>query len=132
LAPGQYAVVGPHRNTATGPDNITTIGTTAAAPYAQEIRLGDLAATLGAGGRRPVVVSSNVGNANSYPKDPNTSWGFDIEALALAQRLGYKIGIVPARWLNDDRSHVKLSDYLHVLGDTFTVRRNLLSKKYRL
>lgn len=59
-------------------------------------------------------------------------WGFDIEVLALAQRLGYKIGIVPARWLNDDRSHVKLSDYLHVLGDTFTVRRNLLSKKYRL
>lgn len=59
-------------------------------------------------------------------------WGFDIEVLALAQRLGYKIGIVPARWLNDDRSHVKLSDYLHVLGDTFTVRRNLLSGKYRL
>ena len=34
-------------------------------------------------------------------------WGFDIEVLALAQRLGYKIGIVSARWLNDDRSHVK-------------------------
>lgn len=59
-------------------------------------------------------------------------WGFDIEVLALAQRLGYKIGIVSARWLNDDRSHVKLSDYFHVLGDTFTVRRNLLSGKYRL
>jgi dolichyl-phosphate beta-glucosyltransferase len=59
-------------------------------------------------------------------------WGFDIEVLALAQRLGYKIGIVSARWLNDDRSHVKLSDYLHVLGDTFTVRRNLLNGKYRL
>ncbi len=59
-------------------------------------------------------------------------WGFDIEVLALAQRLGYKIGIVPARWLNDDRSHVKLSDYFHVLGDTFTVRRNLLRGKYRL
>ena len=59
-------------------------------------------------------------------------WGFDIEVLALAQRLGYQIGIVPARWLNDDRSHVKLSDYLHVLGDTFIVRRNLLSGKYRL
>ncbi len=59
-------------------------------------------------------------------------WGFDIEVLALAQRLGYKIGIVSARWLNDDRSNVKLSDYLHVLGDTFTVRRNLLSGKYRL
>jgi glycosyltransferase involved in cell wall biosynthesis len=59
-------------------------------------------------------------------------WGFDIEVLALAQRLGYKIGIVPARWLNDDRSHVKLVDYLHVLGDTLAVRRNLLSGKYKL
>lgn len=59
-------------------------------------------------------------------------WGFDIEVLALAQRMGYRIGMVPARWLNDDRSHVKLADYLRVLGDTFTVRRNLLNNKYRL
>jgi len=59
-------------------------------------------------------------------------WGFDIEVLALAQRLNYKIGIVPARWLNDDRSHVKMSDYLRVLGDTFTVRRNLLAGRYNL
>lgn len=59
-------------------------------------------------------------------------WGFDIEVLALAQRLKYKIGIVPARWFNDDRSHVRLSDYIHVLGDTFAVRRNLLTGKYRL
>lgn len=59
-------------------------------------------------------------------------WGFDIEVLALAQRMGYRIGMVPARWLNDERSHVKLVDYLHVLGDTFAVRRNLLTGKYRL
>ena len=59
-------------------------------------------------------------------------WGFDIEVLALAQRMGYKIGIVPAGWINDDRSHVKLVNYLHVLGDTFTVRRNLLTGKYKL
>lgn len=59
-------------------------------------------------------------------------WGFDIEVLALAQRMGYRIGIVPARWLNDDRSHVRLADYLRVLADTFTVRRHLLTKKYRL
>lgn len=59
-------------------------------------------------------------------------WGFDIEVLALAQRLNYRIGIVPARWLNDDRSHVRMSDYVRVLGDTFTVRRNLLTGKYKL
>jgi len=59
-------------------------------------------------------------------------WGFDIEVLALAQRLNYKIGVVPAHWFNDDRSHVRLSDYIHVLGDTFTVWRNLLTGKYQL
>ncbi len=59
-------------------------------------------------------------------------WGFDIEVLALARALNYKIGIIPARWINDDRSHVKLSDYLCVLRDTFKVRANLLMGKYGL
>jgi glycosyltransferase involved in cell wall biosynthesis len=59
-------------------------------------------------------------------------WGFDIEVLALAQRLKYNIGIIPALWHNDDRSHVRMADYLHVLADTFAVRRNLLIGKYRL
>ena len=59
-------------------------------------------------------------------------WGFDIEVLALARAFNYKIGIVPAHWINDERSHVKLPDYLRVLADTFTVRRNLLAGKYDL
>jgi dolichyl-phosphate beta-glucosyltransferase len=58
-------------------------------------------------------------------------WGFDIEVLALAQRLKYNIGIIPALWHNDNRSHVRMSDYLHVLGDTFAVRRNLLTGRYK-
>ena len=59
-------------------------------------------------------------------------WGFDIDVLALARALNYKIGIIPARWINDDRSHVKLPDYLCVLRDTFKVRANLLMGKYGL
>lgn len=59
-------------------------------------------------------------------------WGFDIEVLALARALNYRIGIIPAHWINDDRSHVRSSDYLRVLVDTFCVRRNFLSGKYRL
>ena len=59
-------------------------------------------------------------------------WGFDIEVLALARALNYKIGIVPAHWINDERSHVRFSDYLRVLADTFTVRRNFLAGKYDL
>lgn len=59
-------------------------------------------------------------------------WGFDIEALALAQALNYRIGIIPAHWINDDRSHVRSLDYLKVLTDTWAVRRNLRAGKYQL
>ena len=59
-------------------------------------------------------------------------WGFDIEVLALALALKYRIGIIPAHWINDERSHVRPMDYLRVLADTFAVRRNLLSGRYPL
>jgi dolichyl-phosphate beta-glucosyltransferase len=59
-------------------------------------------------------------------------WGFDIEVLALARALNYKIGIIPARWVNDDRSHVRSFDYLRVLADTFKIRMNLITGRYNL
>jgi glycosyltransferase involved in cell wall biosynthesis len=59
-------------------------------------------------------------------------WGFDIEVLALARALHYKIGMIPAHWINDQRSHVKPTDYLAVLADTFTVRWNLMAGNYDL
>jgi dolichyl-phosphate beta-glucosyltransferase len=59
-------------------------------------------------------------------------WGFDIEVLALAQALHYRIGIIPARWVNDERSHVRLRDYLRVLADTFQIRRNFRQGKYQI
>jgi len=59
-------------------------------------------------------------------------WGFDIEVLALARALNYRIGIIPAHWINDDRSHVRLFDYVRVLADTFHVRRNFVTGKYQV
>lgn len=58
-------------------------------------------------------------------------WGFDIEALALARFFDYKIGIIPAYWVNDPKSHVKFLDYFHVLFETFTVRFNLMKGVYK-
>ncbi len=57
-------------------------------------------------------------------------WGFDIEVLALARALKYRIGMIPAHWINDARSHVGLADYCRVLADTFAVRRNFAAGKY--
>ncbi|HEU4342476.1 MAG TPA: dolichyl-phosphate beta-glucosyltransferase [Candidatus Binatia bacterium] len=59
-------------------------------------------------------------------------WGFDIEILALARRLKYKIGIIPADWVNDDRSHFRWVDYFRVVGDIVKVRKNFLVGKYDL
>jgi dolichyl-phosphate beta-glucosyltransferase len=59
-------------------------------------------------------------------------WGFDIEVLALARALNFKIGIIPAQWINDPRSHVRPFDYVRVLGDTLKVWFNRVTRKYDL
>ncbi len=57
-------------------------------------------------------------------------WAFDIEVLALAQAANYRIGIIPAHWVNDSRSHVRPFDYLGVLVDTVRIRANFRAAKY--
>jgi hypothetical protein len=57
-------------------------------------------------------------------------WGFDIEALALARKHGFSIGIIPARWINNEETHVALRSYLSVLLETLKVRWNLLTGVY--
>jgi glycosyltransferase involved in cell wall biosynthesis len=59
-------------------------------------------------------------------------WGFDIEVLALARAMNLRIGMIPARWINDSRSHVHWIDYLKVLAETFKVRRNIHAHRYQL
>jgi dolichyl-phosphate beta-glucosyltransferase len=60
-----------------------------------------------------------------------TGWGFDVEALAIAKRLGYKIGEVPVIWMNDINSRVKPSSYLKFLVETVKIRAWLWTGKYR-
>jgi len=57
-------------------------------------------------------------------------WGFDIEALALARKFGYRIGIVAVEWKNDPRSHVTLGGYINTFVELFKVRFNLLRGVY--
>ncbi|MBI4132558.1 MAG: glycosyltransferase family 2 protein [Candidatus Sungbacteria bacterium] len=59
-------------------------------------------------------------------------WAFDIEVLALARRLGYKIGIIPIRWRFDPDSKLTPGVYFEVLGDVFRIRWNLITGQYRL
>jgi len=57
-------------------------------------------------------------------------FGFDIEALAIARRLGYQIGIIPVNWVNDPDSRVSWKSYLKVLKDLLKIKWNLIRGVY--
>lgn len=59
-------------------------------------------------------------------------WGFDIEALALAKRLKYKIAIVPVYWVNNPNSRVNLKAYLMTFKELFQVWWWLLRDVYKI
>jgi len=66
-----------------------------------------------------------------FPKITIAKWGFDVEALALARRFGYKIKEVAINWKNNPNSHVGLKAYVQVLFETMQVRWNLWTGKYK-
>jgi len=57
-------------------------------------------------------------------------WGFDIEALALTRKLGYRLGIIPVNWINDPYSRVGWKGYLNTFRELFKIKWNLISGKY--
>jgi dolichyl-phosphate beta-glucosyltransferase len=57
-------------------------------------------------------------------------WGFDIEALALARKLGCKIEIIPARWIDHAETHVRIWNYGTTLLETMQVRYYLITGAY--
>lgn len=59
-------------------------------------------------------------------------WGFDIEALALARRLGFKIALIPTNWINDPNSKVNLKGYLKTFIELFQIKKNLMLDKYNI
>ncbi|OGM96212.1 MAG: hypothetical protein A3B86_03665 [Candidatus Yanofskybacteria bacterium RIFCSPHIGHO2_02_FULL_38_22b] len=65
-----------------------------------------------------------------FPKSTIDRFGFDIEVLALARKLGYKIKELPVDWKNDPNSKVSLKSYFQVLTETILIRWNLMTGKY--
>lgn len=61
-----------------------------------------------------------------------SGWGFDVEILALAQKMGYKIKEIPVHWVNDARSHVGYLAGLQFLGEACKIRWWLWRKEYPL
>jgi len=69
---------------------------------------------------------------NIFSKTLMYGWSFDIEALALAKQIGYKIAIIPIRWKFEADSKVTLGAYLSVFLDVFKIRWNLITNKYKI
>ncbi|MEK9158246.1 MAG: dolichyl-phosphate beta-glucosyltransferase [Patescibacteria group bacterium] len=78
------------------------------------------------------IVSAKAGQ-EIFSRSKITQFGFDMEMLALARMLGYKIKEVPVRWHNDPNteSHPRLSAYIQVLLDTLRIKRDLLLGRYK-
>jgi dolichyl-phosphate beta-glucosyltransferase len=65
-----------------------------------------------------------------FNKAREDKWGFDIEVLAIARRLGYRIKEAPIIWNNSSDSRVSLLSYPKTLFETIKIKWNLLSNKY--
>ena len=68
---------------------------------------------------------------NIFKRTKIDKWTFDVEVLALARNMHYKIGIVPANWINDARSSVKISAYILSLLEVTKIRWNLFRGAYK-
>jgi dolichyl-phosphate beta-glucosyltransferase len=65
-----------------------------------------------------------------FPRQTIDRWGYDIELLAIARQLGYRVQELPIVWVNAPGSKVRFSAYLEVLQEVWRIRRNVNSGKY--
>lgn len=66
-----------------------------------------------------------------FPRLTVDRFGFDIEILAVAKKLGFKIKEYPVVWNNAGESKVSLKSYFSVLLDLFKIRLYLWTGKYK-
>jgi dolichyl-phosphate beta-glucosyltransferase len=66
-----------------------------------------------------------------FPRMTMQGWTFDVEALVIARRMGYKILEVPIPWYHNSKSKIKvLRDSLTMASDLITIRWNALRGVY--
>jgi glycosyltransferase involved in cell wall biosynthesis len=65
-----------------------------------------------------------------FPKQTIFRWAFDVEILALARKMKFKIKEIPVTWKDESESHVKASGMVNMLLEVLEVRLNLWFGKY--
>jgi dolichyl-phosphate beta-glucosyltransferase len=66
-----------------------------------------------------------------FPRLTIDRWGFDVEALAVAQVHGFRVKEVPITWINAPGSKVRFDSYLQVLSEVWHIRGRLRRGLYR-
>lgn len=64
------------------------------------------------------------------PKTKTNRWAIDMEIIAIAQKLNYKIAIIPVQWKNSDQSRVGIKGYFIALKELLKIKWNLITNKY--
>lgn len=67
-----------------------------------------------------------------FSKQTIMRWGFDIEVLVLAKKIGFKIKEVAVNWKNPGESKVSLTSYIKTFGELIKIKYNLITNKYKL
>jgi hypothetical protein len=66
-----------------------------------------------------------------FPRQTQERFGFDVEILFIAKKLGFRISEVPVRWNHVEGSKVGMLTGIHAFGELLQVRWNDLLGKYR-
>lgn len=67
-----------------------------------------------------------------FSKQTIKRWGFDIEILVIAKKLGFKIKEMPVVWINAGESKVSLKSYFSTFFELLKIRQNLIKGKYNV
>jgi len=66
-----------------------------------------------------------------FPRQRIERWGFDMEILAIANKLHYKIKEFPVVWKNVGKTEVKPLAYIKTFKELFQIKWNLITGKYK-
>lgn len=57
-------------------------------------------------------------------------WSFDLEVLALAKNMNYRMAEIPVKWVHDDRSKGRLSQLPTEIKNVYRIKKSI-SKRYQ-
>jgi len=67
-----------------------------------------------------------------FPRQTIMRWGFDIEILVIARKIGFKIKELPVDWKNPGESKVSLISYIKTFQELLKIKWNLISNRYKI